>query len=67
MTTSKRATLTKQQIHKLPALYTFTADGARIRKSTAPAAQPVDWSALAEEAALPLEPVTDDEIFAVKR
>lgn len=67
--TKNGVALTKQQIHDLPALYTFV-DGAKVRKSsipTAPTAQPVDWGAMAEESALALEPVADDEIFAVRR
>jgi len=51
----------------LPALYTYTADGHRIRKQNQPTAPTVDWGAMAEATALPLEPVADDEIFAVKR
>lgn len=51
----------------LPAMYTFTADGHRVRKQTQPTAPTVDWEALAAETALPLEPVADDEIFAVAR
>lgn len=51
--------------HTSPALYTFV-DGCMVRKQNQPQTQTVDWSAMAEEAALPLEPVADDEIFAVK-
>lgn len=64
--TKNGVALTKQQIHDLPALYTF-AEGAQMRKATKPTAQPVDWGAMAEESALALEPVADDEMFAVKR
>ena len=64
--TKNGVALTKQQIHELPALYTFV-DGAKVRKATAPAAKPVDCAAMAEESALALEPVSDDEIFAVRR
>lgn len=64
--TKNGVALTKQQIHNLPALYTFV-DGAKVRKATQPASQPVDWAAMADESALALEPVADDEIFAVRR
>ena len=64
--TKNGVALTKQQIHDLPALYTFV-DGAKVRKATQPAPQPVDWGTMAEASALPLEPVSDDEIFAVRR